>query len=392
MKRLLASFLLLPLCALGSDGCSSNENTGTTDGSAAVDMASGSADLPASDGSMPADLAQRAVPTEVMVVRVGTGSGALTANVATAAFIERRMISDGSLVGQALALPTAVSGTNRPLTLSGQGISEGALTRSVDGRYVLIAGYDAAPGATSVIDTAMRVAGRIAADGTINTSTQVDGLNGTGNNIRSAISTDGNAIWLGGVLGVAYTTLGSTGMPAAKPLGSVYNSRVLGIYDGQLYVSRQSDTSGGLNAVGTGLPMANNVTPRQLTGFPTTGNVLSPFGFVGFDRDSTQGIDVLYIADDRTDGNGGVQQWKLSGTTWTLAGTFSAGTMAGCRGLTGYLTDTGAVLIATTAEQAGGTRVIAFTDNGGTPASTAARTLATAAANTAFRGVSLPPM
>lgn len=208
----------------------------------------------------------------------------------------------------------------------------------------------------------------------------------------SAISTDGNASWLGGVLGVAYTTLGSTGMPAAKPLGSVYDSRGPGIYDGQLYVSRLSDTSGGLIAVGTGLPMTNSVTPRQLSGFPSRNNVLSPFGFIGFDRDTTPGIDVLYVADDRTDGNGGVQQWKHSGTTWTLAGTFSAGTMAGCRGLTGYLGDAGVVLIATTADQAGGTRLIALSDHSGTPASTAARTLATAATNTAFRGVSLPPM
>lgn len=391
MKRLLVSLVLLPFCALTSEGCNSTENPATADGSVVIDMASSSADLSSADGAMAPDMAMRPVPTELMVLRVGTGSGALQANVATAAFIERRLISDGSLVGQALALPIAVSGTNRPLTLSGQGVSEGALTRSTDGRYVLLAGYDATPGTTSVIDTAMRVAGRIAADGSINTSTQVDTLNGSGNNIRSAISTDGNAIWLGGVLGVAYTTLGSTGMPT-KPLGSVYNSRVLGIYDGQLYVSRQSDTSGGINAVGTGLPTTNSVTPRQLSGFPTTNNLLSPFGFIGFDRDTTPGIDVLYVADDRTDGNGGVQQWKLAGTTWSLAGTFSAGSMAGCRGLTGYLSGTSVVLLATTAEQAGGTRVIAFTDTGGTPASTTARTVATAATNTAFRGVSLPPM
>lgn len=389
MKRDLAFGLLLSLCALGSASCSSSNTEGSADASVQPDLAgnTGTQDMAAASP----DMAQRPLPTEVLVLRVGSGAAALQANVATAAFLERHLIADGSLVGQAIALPTAVSGKNRPLTLSGTGSSEGALTRSPDRRYVLLAGYDATPGTASVVDNAMRVAGRVASDGSIDTSTQVDGLNGTGNFIRSAITTDGNAIWLAGVLGVAYTTLGATGMPAAKLLGSTYNVRVLGLYDGQLYVSRSSDTSGGINSVGTGAPMTANVTPKQLTGFPSTGNVLSPFGFVALDRDTTPGIDVLYVADDRTDGNGGVQKWTLSGTTWSLAGTLSAGALVGCRGLAGYLSGSSTVLIATTSETATPTRLISFTDTGAAPATITAKTLATASTNTAYRGVALTP-
>lgn len=336
---------------------------------------------------------QSALPTEVMVMRVGAGgAAAMVSNVATAAFIERHQISDGSLVGQAIALPTAASGANHILTLSGAATSEGALTRSADGRYILFAGYDAAPGTTSVVDNAMRVAGRLSAGGAVDTTTVVDTLNGSGNFIRSAASTDGNAIWLAGVVGIAYTTLGKTGNPIAKPLGSTYNSRVLGIYGDQLYVSRASDTAGGVNAVGTGLPITDAVTPKQLSGFPSTGNVLSPFGFVAFDTDATAGIDLLYIADDRTNGNGGVQRWTLNTTTWTLAGTMSVGASSGCRGLAGFASGSNHVLIATTSEAGiAATRLVSLTDTGATPSTITATLLATAATNTAYRGVALAP-
>lgn len=393
MKKLSVPCVFFSLCALGV-ACSSGSSTTTGDGSATGD-GSVLIDMAAADGSGTEDMAPpdmtRPAPTEVLVLRVGTGAAALQTNVATAAFIERHALADGSLVGQALALPTAVSGKNRPLTLSGAGSSEGALTRSADGRFVLLAGYDATPGTASVVDSALRVAGRLAADGTVDTSTTVDTINGNGNFVRSAASTDGTALWLSGVVGVAYTTLGTTGSPAAKPLGSAINSRVLGFYDGQLYVSRQSDTSGGVNTVGTGAPTTANVTAKVLTGFPTTNNVHSPYGFVAFDRDTTPGIDVLYVADDRTDGNGGVQRWTLQGTSWTLGGTMQVSTNVGCRGLTGYLSGSSTVLIATTAETTAATRLVSFTDGGGAPATITAKVLATAGTNTAFRGVALPP-
>lgn len=389
MKALFASCMALSLCTLAGAGCSSDAQ-GTADGSV-QDMSRSDAPSASDQGSQ--DMPQSALPTEVMVMRVGAGgASAMVSNVATAAFIERHQISDGSLVGQAIALPTAASGANHILTLSGGAASEGALTRSADGRYILFAGYDAAPGTTSVVDNAMRVVGRLSAGGAVDTTTVVDTLNGSGNFIRSAASTDGNAIWLAGVVGIAYTTLGKTGNPIAKPLGSTYNSRVLGIYGGQLYVSRASDTAGGVNSVGTGLPITDAVTPKQLSGFPSTGNVLSPYGFVAFDTDATAGIDLLYIADDRTNGSGGVQRWTLNNTTWTLAGTMSVGASSGCRGLTGFASGSNHVLIATTSEAGiAATRLVSLTDTGATPSSITATLLATAATNTAYRGVALAP-
>ena len=84
-----------------------------------------------------------------------------------AGFLERRKIADGSLVGQPLALPTAVSGANKQLTFSGLATNEGYLGRSAAGKYLVVAGYAANPGVKSVADSASatnnRVIGRITA-------------------------------------------------------------------------------------------------------------------------------------------------------------------------------------------------------------------------------------
>jgi hypothetical protein len=88
-------------------------------------------------------------------------------------------------------------------------------------------------------------------------------------------------------------------------------------------------------------------------------------------------------------GGGGIQKWQLgTSMTWTLTTTFNQGLTAGCRGLTGWLSGTNVVLAATTADSS--SQLVLMTDDGSqAPTFT---TLATAAANTAFRGVALAPM
>ena len=83
----------------------------------------------------------------IAVYRVGTGASALTSG-ATAAFIDEYSPT-GTLVSST-PMPTSVSGLNRRLTNSGTATSEGALNLSTDGRYLTVAGYDAAPGTASV--------------------------------------------------------------------------------------------------------------------------------------------------------------------------------------------------------------------------------------------------
>ncbi len=87
----------------------------------------------------------------LVVYRVGTGAAALN-NASTAVFLDEYTPS-GTLV-QSIPLPTADSGANQTLTAAGNATSEGLLTRSTDGSYIVLTGYDVAPGTASVAGTA----------------------------------------------------------------------------------------------------------------------------------------------------------------------------------------------------------------------------------------------
>src|SRR5437867_4335885 len=123
----------------------------------------------------------------LVVVQSGDGTATLSGN-ATAAFIQE-YTTGGALVST-LALPTAASGGNQPLTLSGSASSEGFLTLSDNGQYLTMMGYGVVPGTatpqTSTPTAVPRVAGRIDLNGNIDTTTALtDSYNGS--NTRSAV-------------------------------------------------------------------------------------------------------------------------------------------------------------------------------------------------------------
>ena len=86
----------------------------------------------------------------VVVYRVGSGATALS-NATAAVFLDE-YTSAGILV-QSIALPTAdtsVGGiSNQTLTAIGNSALEGLLTRSVDGRFLMLTGYDTAVATTN---------------------------------------------------------------------------------------------------------------------------------------------------------------------------------------------------------------------------------------------------
>jgi hypothetical protein len=322
-------------------------------------------------------------------LRVGDGTAALSNTTSAAVFLEHRSLTDGSLMGTAIPLPTSANGMNQPIALAGGDVSQGALTRSGDGRYLLFAGNAVAPGA-QIMASAQVVIGRMAVNETVDTSTAFVPPSGASNTLRSVVSADGNSLWTSGSGGIYYASFGSN--PNPTQLGST-DIRDLGIFSGQLYASIAGNIAGGINSVGTGLPTAPTVTEMQLPGFGNAGSTLSSYGFVAFDTDATPGIDKLYVADDRTTQNsGGVQRWSLNAGNWQLDGTMSTGQTSGARGLDGIQNGTSIVLLATTSETGGAqTRVVCFTDTGGTPSGIMAKVLANAATNTAYRGVALAP-
>jgi hypothetical protein len=332
------------------------------------------------------DLATPPDPSEFIVLRVGDGTAALT-SAATAAFLERHKVSDGAAVGTPIALPIAVAGANRRLTLAGSAASEGALSRTENGKYLVFGGYDAAVGTASVGGSSSaainRVIGRLDSAGVVDTSTAGDFL--SAGSLRGATSTDGSALWAAGSNAVVYTTLGSTLKPTALLTG---NMRWLQIASGQLYVSSGSAANRGINSIGTGTP-TTATTATQLNGFAADA-MSSYYGFLALDRDGMPGIDVIYAADDRDPTmGGGIQRWTLKGTTWTLDGTIKKGLTAGARGLTGFITGGKVVLLATTADVP--PRVVSFVDDGTMLDMLPSKFLNTAATNTGYRGIALPP-
>ena len=329
----------------------------------------------------------------VMVVRVGTGTGALSNNAA-ATFLDQRKISDGSLV-KAIALPTVVAGTNRPCTLSGTATTEAGLSRSASGKYVVLGCYAAAPGATAVAATSSsttnRVVARVDGAGGVDTSTRLDAAF-TANNIRSVATVDGTGYWaVGSSSGLYFIPHGTTG--GVQLFANPSNLRQSHVYEGQLYVSSASSSGYGVNQVGTGAPTSGTPAATLLPGFSTASGPTAS-SFVIVDRDTAvAGVDTIYLANDvsGTSGALAVQKWTFNGTTWSLVAAFKpalAGAGAGARGLTGQVTAAGVVLVATTNE--GATRLVTFTDDGTSP-TPAVKVLATAAANTTYRGVAIAP-
>lgn len=337
---------------------------------------------------------------DFMVVRVGgtfgdggADAGALT-NASTQVFLEERRTSDGMLL-RTIPMPTAPSGNNQPLTVSGSSLTEGALTRSDDGKFVVMAGYASAPGTAAIAGTASmtthRVVGFVDTMGTIDTSTRLNSAYNTAN-IRGAASKDGTAFWTSGAAGtqgsggVWYATLGQLG--GTQIFTGQTNMREVGVFSSQLYGSTQAGNVLRVFTIGTGLPTTANQASTELPGV-TNANTM-PNGFVLLDLNNmVSGVDTMYVADDQaTNSGGGVQKWTFDGNTWTLKATFANGLTTGVNNVTADAVGMNVVVIAVTAESP--TRLVRYIDDGNnlTPMATA---LATAQPNTQFRGIALSP-
>ncbi|HZH35445.1 MAG TPA: VCBS repeat-containing protein [Pyrinomonadaceae bacterium] len=337
-------------------------------------------------------------PGNIVVYRVGDGSTALV-NTGSAVFLDE-FTPTGTLV-QSIALPTTASGSNRQLIANGTSSAEGFITRSSDGRYLIVTGYARNLGGTGAVSAATsadvpRVIGRIDANGVIDTSTAItDTFSGA--NIRSATSTNGTDFWaVGSSNGVRYLTLGSSTTTQINTGGTPpTNLRQVNIFDNQLYVSH--DTTVGattiVSAVGTGVPTTTGQTVNSLPGVPIaadTGANAYAFFFADLSA-AVPGVDTLYIADEET----GLRKFSLVSGTWTSNGAIGVNA-DDYRGVTGVVSGTSVTLYATRkggSGATGGGELVSLVDASGYNGTITGEPtlLATAALNTAFRGVALAP-
>ncbi|MCB2408983.1 T9SS type A sorting domain-containing protein [Hymenobacter lucidus] len=327
-------------------------------------------------------------PGNLALVRVGDGSAALT-SAAAPVFIDEYTPS-GTLV-RSIALPTSAVGSNFALTANGSSSTNGTVTLSPNRQYISLAGFNAAPGTTSVATATgvERVVGLVDFNGVVNTSTLInDGY--LGGDIRSAVTTDGSGFWTAGngsgsaaniaSGGSRYVALGSTGT-STQLSGTPANTRQAAIYFDQLYMTSASGSNIGVNTVGTGVPTTGSQASTLMAGLTAT----DAYGFVFFDlTDAVAGPDVVYVAD----GGSGIRKYSLVGSTWVQNGaTISGGT--GLRGLAASRVANGIRLFAANASN-----LYTVLDNVAynvAPATTTLTSLATAPTNQAFRGIAFAP-
>ncbi|MGZ3421024.1 MAG: hypothetical protein ACXVEE_24330 [Polyangiales bacterium] len=360
-------------------------DTSTTDSSDSAPPDSTSVDsaLDSGDGSA-------AKTATVWVMRLGSGAAVAT-DASAPLFIDPVTITysattGAGAVGTAIAIPS--TGTNAlSLAISN---SIGSLSRSPDGKRVSFAAYRAPAGTAAIVAstpaTIKRAAAAVTSTGTVTSLDLGPEANGAGFSLRGAITTNGTAFWSSSEdKGIGYTATAGTTTTIASA-----NLRWPMIAGGQLYVTTGSAvaTPGrGLLSVGSGLPTA----PASLALVPGTDTSLSaanvsPYGAIAFDTDATAGIDKLYLCDDRDAPDGGMQRWRLGSTgTWSLEVTY--GGFGGCRGVTAWID--GASTYIVFVSKGDPSYVVMVVEKGS--ASTISL-MATAPANTTYRGIALAPV
>src|SRR5262249_7444786 len=81
---------------------------------------------------------------------------------------------DGTRIRNRIALPIVGSGSQQPISIAGNNVTEGDLTASVTGKYLVATGWNVPPGSLPNSGTEAVVA-RIDSSGTVDTSTVVPG-------------------------------------------------------------------------------------------------------------------------------------------------------------------------------------------------------------------------
>ena len=324
------------------------------------------------------------LPNDVVLYRLGDGTAALT-SAGTAVFLDEYSPT-GTLV-QSYALPTAAAGTTLPLVSSGTAGTEGFLSTSADGRFLVLTGYDAAAGTAAIASTMSAAVPReVATVSSTGVLVQTTVNNFSATNIRSAASADGSTLYTAGnQVGIVSLVSGVSGTAGTLISSTSTNNRTVLTANGQLYLSTSSGTTLRIATVGTGLPTTTGQTATEVSGIPVSSTagtaVNAPTSFFVASLGATG--DTIYVADS---GSNAIEKFSLAGGTFTLKGT---ATVPSITGITGRTVNGTEQIFATTA--AG---LYSLTDASGANGTLAGTPtlIASAATNEEFRGVTLAPI
>ncbi|WP_338865840.1 hypothetical protein [Myxococcus stipitatus] len=351
-----------------------------------------------------------------MVVRVGAGAAALNAN-ATEVFVDEYRPSGGAPV-RTFAIPASSAAGTVRLTMTGSDVHQGYLSRSGNGRLLTFTGFDADVGMANIASTSSattpRVVGQMDLEGTFSIPVRLSDAYDR-DQVRSASTVDGSGYWLSGRGGGIRHAL-----PAESPTVStaistgVVDTRFVSLFEGRVYFSLgipPSPNPQGYNQGVLDFPIARPtaaVAPNQLPSLSTT---LNSSGFALLDeRPEVAGVDTAYVSINlnQNASQGGtpdtlrLEKWTFDGVSWGKVSTFVptfavAGTTTmriATHGVSAVRTPRGVRVYVTTylsSSGGSGNLLVSFLDDGST-ATPSVRVVATAPANTGFRGVSASPL
>ncbi|HEX3735712.1 MAG TPA: fibronectin type III domain-containing protein [Solirubrobacterales bacterium] len=313
-----------------------------------------------------------------------------------------RFDGSGAPDGAPWPLPTTTSLPNHGFTLEGNSSAVGAVARSVDRRYVTLAGYTQPVGAEVGVsgDTAPRDVARVDSLGSVDTSTTLS-TNFTKVKIRGAATTDGSGFWVTGhgnesapKGGMVYAALGSTTPTVLFTKASVSpensalnNTRSVQIAGGDLYFGSEKGTAGVYRL--SGLPTSPGV-PSNLISF--TGEI-DPISELPLEHVSGSGtVDTMYVVKEA----GGVfpaaiVKYSFNGTSWVEQGQVVSGAYGP---IAGKVDPEGHFRLYVVQGSGAGNSIVTLTDTAAynaPPVTSGTTTIVTAAAGQAFRGIAFAP-
>lgn len=291
-------------------------------------------------------------PGNLIAVQRGDGASNLGSNGYLTFLVE--YTPAGALV-QKIALPNADAGSTHALLLSGQDPDEGLLSRSANGYYLSLAGYDVPVGKTFVTSTFPfqfgRTIARVDGGANVDTSTVISTTSPNSSPFVpvSAVTNDGKQFWLTSILNTGNTTeagiqyvssVGATTATPVAPLGA--DGAYAGIADGKLFVAQGSSVS----QLGSGLPTAVstfNALPGLSAAYAaafSTPKSPKQFLFLNTVDGTSNNPNVLYIADQR---NGLLKFYKGASGAWQYPASFGQKLLfaGGVTGVVGYVANPG---------------------------------------------------
>ncbi|MEO5802309.1 MAG: immunoglobulin domain-containing protein [Verrucomicrobiota bacterium] len=322
--------------------------------------------------------------SNIVVIRVGDGAQTLTAN-GNSMFLDQ-FAGNGSYVST-LNIPDA--GASAMITLgpnqvpTPSSVTGSGLTRSADGRFLVLAGYNTNIGYNATLNTATAAAlprgvGLVNSLGQYTLALASTDSAYSATFWRAAVTDGTNNFW-GAARNGGTHYLGLSDPP--ETIQTVFsNMRSTALFNGSIYCV--SAVSGGNNGV------------LKLEGMPKTAAVSNPqvlfAGSTGSsDLEVNPAGNLIYLADDRSAPSGGIQRWEYDGSVWNNVYTLTNGLPMGARYITADFQGANPILYAVSKEATDeNNRIVRIEDTG---ASSPGTTLAASGANQNFRGLRFAP-